>query len=101
MHKPYVNPDPEPSSSDLSETSSLDSQAKKKKITKKKNRRKHRKDDSSDPSSSDDSDSPNDSHYRLKQRNNTKDPEKNAIRLCATLTENLLTTAYKSNTHPF
>ena len=30
IHKPEVNPDPEPSSSDSSETSSLDSRAKKK-----------------------------------------------------------------------
>ena len=62
-HEPEVNPDPEPSSYDSLETSSLDSRAKKKKSTKKKKRRKHRKYDSSDPSSSDDSDSSDDSHY--------------------------------------
>ena len=61
-YEPEVNPDPEPSSYDFSETSSSDSRVKKKKSTKKKKRRKHRKDDSSDPSSSDDSDSSNDSY---------------------------------------
>ena len=45
-HEPEVNPDPEPSSYDLLETSSSDSRAKKKKITKNKKRRKHRKDES-------------------------------------------------------
>ena len=65
-YKMGSNPDPEPSSSDSSETSSLDSRARKKKRMKKKKRRKHRKDDSSDPSSSDDSDSSNDSNYRRK-----------------------------------
>ena len=35
-YKPAVNPDPKPSSSDLPETSSLDSRAKKKKSKKKK-----------------------------------------------------------------
>ena len=44
-HEPEENPNPEPTSSDLSETSSLDSRAKKKKHKKKKKRRKHRKDD--------------------------------------------------------
>ena len=75
-HEPEVNPDPEPSLSDSSETSSLDSREKKKKSTKKKKRRKHRKDDSSDPSSSDDSDSSNDIHYICKRRNNKKHLEK-------------------------
>ena len=83
-YKLEKNPDPEPSSSNLSEASPSDSRAKKMKSTKNKKRSKHQKDDSSDPSSSDDSDSPNDSHYRLKQRNNTKDREKDVIRLCAT-----------------
>ena len=59
-------------------------------------RRKHRKDESSDPSSSDNSDSSNDSHNRRKLRNNKKHQEKDPIRLCATLTAKLLTTAYKS-----
>ena len=63
-----MNPDPEPSSSNSLETSSLDSRANKKKIKKKKKRRKHRKDDSSDPSSSDDYDLSYDSHYRRKRR---------------------------------
>ena len=67
-YKPEVNPDPEPSSSDLLETSSLDPRAKERKITKNKKRRKHWKGDSSDPSSSDDSDSSNDSQYRRKRR---------------------------------
>ena len=69
-HEPEVNPDPEPSSSDLSESSSSELIAMKKKCTKKKKRRKHRKDDSSDPSSSDDSDSSDDSHYRRKRHKN-------------------------------
>ena len=63
---------------------------------KKKKRRKHREDDSSDPSLSDDSDSSDDSHYRRKRRKNKKHREKDPIRLCATFTEKLLTTAYKS-----
>ena len=96
MHEPEVNPDPEPSSSDFSETSSSDSRAKKKKIKKKKNRRKHQKYDSSDPSPSDNSDSSDESKYRRKRRNNKKHRKKDPIRLCATLTEKLLTTAYKS-----
>ena len=58
-HKPKVNPDPETSLSDFSDT---DTRAKKKKRTKKKKRRKHRKDDSSDPSSSNDYDSSDGSH---------------------------------------
>ena len=91
-----MNPDPEPSTSDSSESFSLDSRAGKKKRTKKKNCRKHREDDSSDPSSSDDSDSSDESHYRRKQRKNKKHRKKYLIRLCATLTEKLLTTAYKS-----
>ena len=66
-HKPEMNPDPEPSLSDSSKTSSLDSRAKKKKIKKKKKRRNHHKDDSSDPSLSDDSDYSDDSYYRRKR----------------------------------
>ena len=92
-----MNPDPEPSSFDSSESSSSDSRAKKKKRTKKKNRRKHWKDDLSNPSSSNDSDSSNDSHYRRKQHKDKKHRKKDPIRLCATLTAKLLTTAYKSN----
>ena len=95
-HEPEVNPDPEPSSSDSSDTSSSDSRVKKKKIKKKKKRRKHRKDESSDPSSSDNSDSSDDSYYRRKQCKKKKHRKKNSIKQCATLTEKLLTTAYKS-----
>ena len=95
-YEPEVNTDPEPSSSDSSETLSLESKAKKKKSTKKKKRRKHQKDDLLDPSSSDDSDSSDDSHYRHKQLNNKKHRTKDPIRLCATLTAKLLTTAYNS-----
>ena len=97
MHEPEVNPDPEPSSSDSSETSLLDSRAKKKKSKKKKKRCKHRKDDSSDLSSSNDSDSSKDNHYRRKRLKNKKHRKKDPIRLCATLTKKLLMTAYKSN----
>ena len=96
-----MNPDPEPSSSDLLETLSSDSRAKKNKSTKKKRRRKHRKDESSDPSSSDDSDYSDDSHCRQRQHNNKKHRKKDPIKLCETLTEKLLTTAYKSKTIRF
>ena len=95
-YEPEVNPDPEPSSSYWSETLSLDSRAKKNKCRKRKNYRKHRKDYSSDPSSSDDSDSSYDSHYRRKRCKNKKHWKKHLIKLCATLTAKLLTTAYKS-----
>ena len=95
-HEPEVNLDPDPSSSDSSNSSSLDSAPKKKKSRKKKKRCKHRKDDSSDPSSSDDSDSSEDSHYRRKRRKDKKHRKKDPIKLCATLTEKLLTIAYKS-----
>ena len=95
-HDPEVNLDHEPSSSDLLESLSSDSRARKKKRTKKKKRRKHQKDDSSDPSSSDDYDYSDDSHYRRKQRKDKEHRKKDPIRLCATLTAKLLTTAYKS-----
>ena len=91
-----MNLDPEPSSSDSSEISSSDSRAKKKKSRKKKKLRKHQQDDSSEPYLIDDSDSSNDSNYRRNRRNNKKHWKKDPIRLCATLTEKLLTTAYKS-----
>ena len=91
-----MNPDPEPSSSDLLETSSLDSRANKKKIKKKKKRREHRKDGLSDPSLSDDSYSSNESNYRRKQCKDKKHRKKDPIRLCTTLTAKLLKTAYKS-----
>ena len=63
---------------------------------KKKKRHKHWKYDSSDPSLSDGSDSSDDSHYRRKRRKNKKHREKYTIKLCATLTEKLLTKEYKS-----
>ena len=94
-HEPEVNPDTEPPSSDLSESSSSNSRSRKKKRTNKKKHRNHQKDDSSDPSSSDDSDSSDDSHYRRKQRKDKKKRKKDPIKLCATLTAKLLTTAYK------
>ena len=94
-HKPEVNPDREPSSSDSIESSSLDSRAKKKKNTKKKKSRKHWKDDSSDPSSSDNSDSSYDSYYRRKRGKNNKHQENDTIKLCTNLTAKLLPTAYK------
>ena len=81
MYELEVNPDPEPSSSDSSETSSLDSRAKKKKITKEKKRRKHQKYDSSDPSLGDDSDSSDESHYICNRRNNNKHRKNDPIRL--------------------
>ena len=96
-----MNPDPDLSSSDLAEISSPKSRAKKKKSTKKKKRHKHQKDDSSDPSLSDDSDSSDDIHYRRKRRKNKKHKKKDPIKLCTTLTEKLLTTAYKSKTIKF
>ena len=68
IHKLELNPDPEPSSSDSSETSPLDSRAKSNKSTKMKKRCMHRKDDSSDPSSINEYDSSGDSHYRRKRR---------------------------------
>ena len=80
-HELEVNLDPEPSSLDLSETSSLDSRAKKKKRKKKKKSRKHWKDDSSDPSSSDDYDYSYDRNYRRKQRKNNKHWKKDLIKL--------------------
>ena len=95
-HGPKVNLEPDPSSSDSSDSSSSDSEPKKKKSKKKKKRRKHRKDDLSDPSSSDDSDSSEDIHYRRKRHKDKKRRKKDPIRLCATLTAKLLTTAYKS-----
>ena len=95
-----MNSDPDPPPSDSSDSSSLsDSERKIKKSKKKKKRRKHRKDDSSDPSSSDDSDdsdSSYDSNYRRRRRRSKKNRKKDPIRLCATLTGKLLTTAFKS-----
>ena len=90
-----MNPDPEPSSSDSLESLSSDSRTRKKKRMKNKKRRNHRKDDSSDPSLSDNYDSSNDIHYRRKRRKDKKHRKKYPIRLCATLTAKLLTTAYK------
>ena len=86
-HKPEVNLDPEPLTSDLSaETTSLYSRSKKKKRNKKKKCHKHRKYDSSDPSLSDDSDSSDNSHYRRKRRKNKNHRKNDWIKLCATLT---------------
>ena len=68
---------------------------------KKKKRHKHQKDDSSDLSLSDDSNCSDDSHYRRKQRKEKNHRKKDPIRLCATLTANLLTTAYKSKIFRF
>ena len=96
MHEPEANPDPEPSSSDLSETPSSDSRAKKKK-SKKKKCRKYWKDELSDPYLSDDSYSSNDSYYRRKRCKKKKYWKKDPIKQCATLTAELLTTEYKSN----
>ena len=96
-HEPEVNLDPDPLSSDSSDSSPSDSRAKKNKNKKKKKHRKHQKDDSSDPSSSNDSDSSDDSHYIRKRHKDTKYRENDPIRLCATLTVKLLTTAYRSN----
>ena len=95
-HEPEVNLDPDLLSYDSSESSSSALRVRKNKRTKKKRCRKHWIDDSSDPSSSDDSDSSDDSHYICKRRKDKKHREKDPIRLCATLTENLLMTAYKS-----
>ena len=90
-----MNPDTDPSSSDSSDSSSSYSAPNKKERKKKKKRRKHQKYDSSDPSSSDDSDSSDDSHYIRKRHIDKEHRKKDPIRLCATLTEKLLTTAYK------
>ena len=99
-HGPKVKSDPDPPPSDSSDLpSSSDSACKIKKSKKMKKSCKHIKDDSSDPSlsgDSDDSDSSEDSHYRRRRRKNKKHREKDPIKLCATLTANLLTTAFKS-----
>ena len=53
----------------------------------------------SDPSlsnDSDDSDLSEEGHYRHRRHKNKKHQKKALIRLCATLTEKLLTTAFKS-----
>ena len=88
-YEPAVNLDLEPSLSDLSETYSSNSRAKKNKGKKRKKQRKHQKDDLSNPSSSDDSDSSNDSDYRRKRRKSKKHRKKNPIKQCATLTTKL------------
>ena len=97
---PKVKSDPDPPPSDSSDSSSSsDSEHKRKKSKNRKKRCKHRKDDLSDTSSSDDSDdadSSDGSHYRRRQRKNKKHRKKDLIRLCATLTEKLLTRAFKS-----
>ena len=103
-HGPKVSSEPNPSSSDLSDSSSSDLAPKKNKNKKKKKRRKHRKDDSSDPSSSDDSDSSDsskESNHRRIRRKNKKYRKEDPIKLCATLTAKLLTTAFESKTVRF
>ena len=55
-----------------------------------------RNDDLSNPSLSDDSDSSDNSTYRRKRRKDKNHWKKDPIRLYATLTENLMTTAYRS-----
>ena len=99
-HGPKVISDPDPPTSYSSDSSSSsDSEHKRKKSKNKKKRRKHRKYDSSDPSlidDSDDSDSSEYSHYRCRRRKNKKHRKKDLIRLFATLTAKLLTTAFKS-----
>ena len=104
-HGPKVKSYPDLPPSDSSDSSSSsDSKHKRKKSKNKKKCHKHRKDDSSDPSSSDDSDgsdSSEDSHYRRRRRKNKKPRRKESIRLCATLTAKLLTTAFKSKTIRF
>ena len=72
------------------------SKSNKKKSEKNKKRLKDKKYDSSNPSSSDDSDSSHDSYYRRKLGKSNIDQKKDPIKLCARLTEMLLTTAYKS-----
>ena len=92
-----MNLDPEPSSSDsTSESFSSDSITKKKKRNKNKKRRKNRKYDLSEPSLSDDSDSSNDSDYRRKRHKKKIHRKKDLIKVCASLTAKLLTTAFKS-----
>ena len=99
-HGPKVDSYPDSPPSDLSDlSSSSDSEHKRKRSKNKKKCVKHRKDDSSDPSSSDDSDdsdSSEDSHYRRRRRKDKKHRKKDPIRLCATLTAKLRTTAFKS-----
>ena len=94
-NEPKVNLDPDTSSSDSSDSSSSDSAPKRKKSKNKKKRRKHQKDDLSDSSSIDYSDSSGDIHYRRKRCKDKTHRKKDPIRLCATLTGKLLTTAYK------
>ena len=93
--------DPDPTLSDssskkynfLNDTNS--SKSNKKKRDKKKKRQKHKKQDASDSWSSD-SDLSDDSDYRRKRRKKKSHQKNDPIKLCARLTEKLLTTAYKS-----
>ena len=95
------DPDPDPSLSDSSskkynlsnDTNSIKS--KKNKRDKKKNRQKDKKDDFSDPSLGNNYDLSYYSAYRRKLRKRNIDRKKGLIKLCARLTEKLLTTAYK------
>ena len=100
--KAHVSGDPDPDSS-WSDSSpdkynysndSSSSKSIKKKFNTKKNLWKHRKQDASE-SSSRYSDSSDDSDYRCKRRKKKSHRKKDSIKLCARLTEKLLTTAYK------
>ena len=100
VHIPgYPNPDPSSSdSSSKKSNSSNDSNSSKSienKRDKKKKRQKHKKQDASDSLSSN-SDPSDDSDYRRKRRKKKSHRKKYPIKLCARLTEKLLTTAYKS-----
>ena len=93
-------PDPDPSLSDssskiynLPKDRSYSKQIKNK-SDKKKESRKHKKQDASGSSSSN-SESSNDSEYRRKQQKNKSHRKTDLIKLCARLTAELLTTAYK------
>ena len=102
-HESKVKSDPEPQPSDSSDdsSSSSDSRCRRKKFIRKiirKERCKHQEYES-DPSSSDDSDgsdSSEDGHYRRRRHTHTEHRKKDPIRLFATLTAKLLTTAFKS-----
>ena len=100
----YLDPDPSLSDSSPKESNSSNdtnsSKSKKKKRNKKRKRRKDKKVDSSDPSSSN-SDLSFDNDYRRKQRKRESDQKKDPIKLCARLTAELLTTAYKSKITKF
>ena len=109
-HLPEKNGKAHVSGDSDSDTSSSDSSSKKynpsndsnyskpikNKCDKKENCRKHKKQDMSE-SSSRDSDSSDNSDYRRKIRKKKSNRKKDMIKLCASIKEKLLTTAYKSN----